>query len=174
MPLHSLVGQVEVPVDSDPLEGLAAEVLAAGLVVGAERVVVGSGGPLLLGAPLLVLVGEVQLGDDDVVVGVEGAGSGRVLGVGQELLLQLEAELVLAVGLDRHIGHPSYHPAYIYSRLARLFLILIIGHSLAQLSQEPTSLTPSISRLDVISASPFLLMGMYIFLGKTCVAKGLP
>ena len=174
MPLHSLVGQVEVPVYGDPLEGLAAEVLAARLVVGAERVVVGSSSPLLLGAALLVLVGEVQFGDYDVVVGVVRAGSGGVLGVGKELLLQLEAELVLAVGLDWHIGHPRYQPAYIYSRLARLFLILIIGHSLAQLSQEPTSLTPSISRLDVISASPFLLMGMYIFLGKTCVAKGLP
>ena len=137
----SLVGQVEVSGHGHPLEGLAVEVLPDGLVTGAD-VVAGGGGVLPLGATLLVLFVVLALGDDDVVEAFVGVGCGWVLVVDQELLLELEVELVLLVGLDGHIGDAASFKGYSSSRLARLFRMRIMGISLTQLSQEPTNFKP--------------------------------
>ena len=49
-----------------------------------------------------------------------------------------------------------------------------MGNSFFQLSQEPVNFSPSISKFDVISTSPFLFICKYIFLGYTWMIPFLP
>ena len=106
MSFDSLVGQVEVSGDGDPLERLAGKIFPDVFVVRAQ-VFVGRSGSFFFGGVVLVLLVGVGRGDDDVVLAVELVGSGGVLLVDEVLLLELELELVLLVGLHRHVDAPE-------------------------------------------------------------------
>lgn len=107
VPLHPLVGEVELLLDLHPLKGLAGELFEVVLVFaapfGGSVDGFGDGPRLLLG-----------VGDDDVVEGVEGVFDGRVFFVDQELLFEFELELVLFIGFNFDVRHATVNKGVLF------------------------------------------------------------
>lgn len=129
---------------------------------------VGSGCAFLLGTFLVGAFFVGGLGDNYIVLGVELVEGGWILFIDEELFFEFELELILSVGFDvGDKGHSECSQDYCSSRPRSWLVMRAMGISPAQLSQEPTSLSPSMSRFEVILMVPSLLTGKNIFFGYT-------